>query len=191
MRNYQSGVALPIVLIVLIVMMLGGMSMMRASTTGAIAVGNIAYERNLARLADAGIEAGFDWLRTTSATDKSVFDNDNPGNGYVASYNFAHTYRSPNFWTGSRTITVNGQAIEYIVKRMCRNAGGFSETSQQCIQTAATETGEVGTPGVGASLSADAEQLLGSPMLHYLVTARLVGAKGASVINQAVVMIGA
>ena len=57
-----------------------------------------------------------------------------------------------------------------------------------------------GTPGqppvrvgvsIGDSLASDSSQLATMPQIHYVVTARIFGARGGNVVNQAVVMIGA
>lgn len=196
----QRGVALPIALIMLVVMLFSGIYLMRASNNATLMSSSLAYERDISRRADFGLSTGYDWLSVTAndVATKGNLDSDQLANGYNSTYSCAasNCYRDTTFWTNSVTINdPSGNPVEYVIHRMCQYAvaynGKFGAIDNQCVQTTAVAL--VGTGGVaaGTSLSSDAEMFQTLPQIHYVITARVPGVKGASVINQMVVMIGA
>lgn len=206
----QRGVALPIALIMLVVMLFSGIYLMRASNNATLMSSSLAYERDISRRADYGLSTGYNWLSTTAndAATKGYLNNDQTTQtipprdyGYLSSYDPTMSYRDAGFWTNSRTVLdPSGNPVEYVIHRMCQFSnlsynGGWpppnGPTPQVCVQT--TSVSQVSATGVaaGTSLSADSESFLMLPQIHYVITARVPGVKGASVINQLVVMIGA
>jgi Tfp pilus assembly protein PilX len=190
--NKQRGVALPIALIILVVLLFSGIYLMRASNNATLMSSNLAYERDISRRADFGLSAAYDWLNTTAVANnganKGLLDSDQPAN-----------YRDAAFWVNSHTVNdPSGNPVEYVIHRMCQYGalappvpynGAFGGIPQQCVLTQS-----VNNPGgtvLGSSLSADADVYTQLPQIHYVITARVPGVKGASVINQLVVMIGA
>jgi len=196
----QRGVALPVALIMLVVMLFSGIYLMRASNNATILASNLAYERDISRRADFGLSTGYDWLSATSAN-PATKDNliaDQPAAGYTATYACiaSNCYRDAGFWVNA--VTVNdptGNPVQYVIHRMCQFAvrynDKFGPADNQCVQTTAVATVSAAGAVAGASLSSDSETYTMLPQIHYVITARVPGAKGASVINQLVVMIGA
>jgi hypothetical protein len=96
------------------------------------------------------------------------------------------------FWAGSTTanfVDASGTTltVEYVIHRYCESAGLY--TGAKCVLTT---PGISAATGAGTSLALDADVLLPPSMLHYVITARITGgAKGASSVNESVVMIGA
>jgi hypothetical protein len=190
----QRGVALPIALIMLVVMLFSGIYLMRASNNATLMSSNLAYERDISRRADFGLSAGYDWLNATANTIKGNLDNDQLANGYLSKYwgTTGNWYRDADFWANS--VTINdpaGNPVEYVIHRMCAFSGYYSSAGQQCVQTQAVTTVTAGGAAAGTSLSSDSETYTSLPQIHYVITARVPGVKGASVINQLIVMIGA
>lgn len=197
----QRGVALPIALIMLVVMLFSGIYLMRASNNATLMSSSLAYERDISRRADLGLSAAYDWINATATANKKNLDSDQTAFGYLSSYDPTISYRDAGFWTNSRTVLdPSGNPVEYVIHRMCQFSnlsynGGWpppnGPTPQVCVQT--TSVSQVSAAGVaaGTSLSADSESFLMLPQIHYVITARVPGVKGASVINQLVVMIGA
>jgi len=194
----QRGVALPIALIMLVVMLFSGIYLMRASNNATIMSSNLAYERDISRRADFGLTTAYNWLSATAsggAAAKATLQSDQPANAYSSVYvtcNLGICYRDPAFWANA--ITVNdpaGNPVQYVIHRMCKfpNLDAMA-VGQQCVTTSPT-SGNAGGVQAGSSLSSDTEAITLLPQIHYVITARVPGVKGASVINQMEVMIGA
>lgn len=189
-RARRAGMALPVVLIILAVMLIGSIYLLKSTNSTALTTGNLAYETTLARGADNGLHIGFAWLSSTALSNKDNLNNDSPGNAYVASVDPALTPRDSEFWVGSVTLPVaDGTQIQYVIHRLCLAAGPYDGT--QCVQTAANSATLGTTVAPGDSLASDAPAYAATPQLHYVITARISGGRGANVTNQMIVMIGA
>jgi hypothetical protein len=196
----QDGIALPVALILFVVMLMGALYVARSSNSAAMMVSNLAYQRSLSRTSDLGLLSAYDWLTATHAVPANAnqLNGDVSAQGYVASFSFAVPQLTPAdaaFWTGSRTITNidgNGNDVQYVIHRMCSLKLAFSAGGNRCV-TSSFQPAAAGGVAPGASLGVGNEEVINSvPLLHYLVTARVVNArKGATVINQLNVMMGA
>lgn len=199
-RLRQRGVALPIALIMFFIMIVSALYMLRRSSSTTAMASNLSYQRTVVQATDFGLETAHLWLTTTASTNKALLDQNSPANGYVASYpylgpNQPATYTDTQFWNGSVTVNFtdaigNATSIEYVIHRYCTMAGAYNASANSCVLSstaASTQTGVV----VGTSAAADTEALDAPSRVHYLITARLIGgARGASSINETVVMIG-
>lgn len=181
--------ALPVMLIMLVVMMVSSIYLLRSTNSTALTTSNLAHEDALSKAADLGIHTAYDWLSTRP--DKSVLYNDIPAAGYVATTNpgAGQGVSNPAFWQGSVMVWDAGRRnqVEYVIHRMCQFPGDYN--TNNCSLTAARQTLQARTRA-GDSLSSDAPAYQGKPQLHYLITARIAGARGGNVMNQAVVMMG-
>jgi hypothetical protein len=192
----QRGVALPVALIMLVVMLFSGIYLMRASNNATIMSSNLAYERDISRRADFGLSAGYDWLSGTAnnLATKPNLDQDQLASGYNSLYRgtVGNYYRSIEFWANA--VTVNdpaGNPVQYVIHRMCAFAGRYNDAGQQCVQTKPIANVDAAGAAAGSSLSSDTDSFMQLPQIHYVITSRVPGVKGASVINQLVVTIGA
>jgi hypothetical protein len=191
LRRRAAGLALPVVLIILAVMLVSSIYLMKSIHSTTLTTGNLAYDATLSQSVDLGLHTGFDWLKATAATSKTTLDTDSAANGYVALLDTTQTPRDDEFWEGSKTIAApDGSGnIEYVIHRLCLARKPAGDAKNQCVQTAAN-TALLGTAvGLGTSLASDSPSYAGSPQVHYVITARLRGAKGASVTNQMIVLI--
>jgi hypothetical protein len=59
MTRKARGVALPVMLIMLAVMLIGSLYLLRSSTSSTLAATNLAYDSSLSRAADGGLMTGF------------------------------------------------------------------------------------------------------------------------------------
>lgn len=185
----RAGMALPVVLIILALMLVGAVYLLKSVHSTGLTTANLAYDNTLSRQADLGLHAGFAWLNNTAATNKPLLNQDSVSNGYVASRK-----TGSSFWDGKTTITdSDGTRIEYVIHRMCNKPGAYNDPTAvvQCVQTAANNNAPGSTVPLGSSMIVTAAQYAGTPRLHYTVTARIAGARGASVTNQLIVLIGA
>jgi hypothetical protein len=161
--------------------------------------GTLAYERALSRSADLGLTNAYTALSQAWIANRATLDYDTGFTGYVSGYDTTKSYRDSQFWTGSTTTTDGaGNTVEYIVHRLCPYPGTVasprpytSQNTSTCVQTKATVAVAVGGATAGSDISTDSETYLTLPMIHYVITARVTGAKGATVVNQMVVMMGA
>ncbi len=190
-RPRQAGIALPVMLIMLTVMLIGSIYLLRSSTSTTLTVANLAYDSALSKEADLGVHRAFQWLSTLPS--KSVLNANSPNDGYVATLDPTWTVSSPGFWNGSKKLAADnsGNVVEYVIHRMCNFAGPYNSTTPQnsCMLTAARQ-GVAAPVALGSSLAQNAPVYQGQPELHYVVTARIFGPRGGNVMTQTVVMMG-
>jgi hypothetical protein len=187
----QRGVALPVMLIILLVMLVSSIYLLKASNSTTLITSNLAYDASLSRAADLGLHTGFQWLSAKAASDKAALDKDDSDNAYLALHDTTQTPRDDAFWIGAKTIVNGGNKIEYVVHRLCALAGRYDNPKNSCIQTAANPAALGTAVAMGESLASDAPSYAGSPQLHYVITSRIRGPRGGNVINQMVVLVGA
>ncbi|MET3131931.1 hypothetical protein AAKU55_002199 [Oxalobacteraceae bacterium GrIS 1.11] len=187
----QRGIALPIMLIMLAVMLVSGVYLLRSSNSSTMLASNLAYDTALTRAVDLGMLTSFQWLSDTGKFNKPLLDNNNPVTGYVSNYNPAQAVSSTAFWAGSRVVNDGANNIEVVIHRMCANIGPYNIALNTCMLTAHNNSATVAKPASGTSLSSDGVKLAPMPEIHYIVTARIFGARGGNVVSQTVVMIGA
>lgn len=188
----QQGIALPVMLIMLLVMLVSSIYLLRSSNSTTLTASNLAYDASLARAADFGLHAGFQWLSETAKNNKVQLDSHVPAQGYRATLDTTQTVRSTGFWDGSKEVDDGkGNRVRYVIHRMCRLDLAYSDKDNACVQTA-TNTSTLGnTVRLGDSLASDSPVYAGVPQLHYVITARIDGPRGGNVITQMVVLIGA
>lgn len=187
----QCGIALPVMMIVLVVMLISGAYLLKASNTTTITTSNLAYQSALSKANDLALMTGAEWLSATWTTNRPLLDLDSKGNGYKANFDTTQTVRSSAFWDGSATVTdASGNSIEYVIHRLCAQAQPYNVNNNQCMQTTANPIGPGTTVALGSSLSSTAVQLAGAPQLHYIITARINGARGGDAISQMAVLMG-
>jgi len=192
----QRGVALPVMLVMMLVMLITGVYLLRSSNSATLAASNLAYDATLSRAVDLGLHEGFQWLHDQAKAKRADLNADVAAQGYRSSLDSSLTPRDSAFWAGSVEISEGDHTIEYVIHRLCARSGAFDGKDEAgvgnaCVQTAANTVGMNGSVGIGESLASDAPAYASSPQLHYVITARLDGARGGNVINQMVVLIGA
>lgn len=191
-RGRQDGVALPVMLIMMLVMLVTSIYLLRSSNSTTLAASNLAYDATLSRAVDLGLHTGFQWLSDTAATDRAVLNTHDAAGGYRATTAPALSPRDADFWTGSVEVEdASGHKIRYVIHRLCRAQDSFGAANQDCVLTAANTVKLGGKVAIGESLASDAPAFATSPQIHYVITARLDGVRGGNVINQMTVLIGA
>jgi hypothetical protein len=185
------GVALPVMMIMLSVMLISSIYLLRSSLSSTLLTSSLAYDAAQARAADLGLLTGFQWLKDTALANKALLDEDSAENAYVARFDTSQSLSSPQFWVGSITLVQGDNRIEYVIHRMCLLNGAYDKVNNSCLQTAPNLSSVGSAVPLGASLASDSTTLAGAPQLHYIVTARIFGVRGGNVMNQIVVLIGA
>lgn len=187
----QRGIALPIMLIMLTVMMVSSIYLLRSSTSTTLTTSNLAYESAQSRAADAGLHAGFTYLRNA---DQLPLLNNQIAQGYVATMPAGWTVSTPAFWQGSLMMPVDrfGNRVEYVIHRLCDFPGRYDNlnNSGRGCRTSAPRPQPPGLVPLGMSLIRGKGLPDSAPQIHYLVTARVFGPRGGNVVTQTVVMRG-
>lgn len=189
-RRLGRGMALPVILIFLAVMLVTSIYMLRATHSTVLTTGNLAYDTVMSRATDYGLHAAFQVLSAQASADKTKLYNTNAAIGYEAKLDTTLDVHDAAFWTNGVTITdPDNNQIDYVIHRLCKFEGAY-DANNVCMQTAATSASLGNTVPLGSSLAADAPQFASQPQLHYVITARIHGARGGNVINQFIVLIG-
>ncbi|WP_202416616.1 hypothetical protein [Duganella qianjiadongensis] len=189
LRRLQRGIALPIMLIMLTVMLVSSIYLLKSSTSTTLTTSNLAYESALSKAADLGVHTAFAYLR--DIPNKAQLESNQAAAGYVASMSPTWTVSTPAFWQGSLTLPPDaaGNRVEYVIHRLCDFAGPYNAVNNRCQLTSARPNSKTSQP-YGRSGRSDSPNYLDQPQLHYVVTARIAGARGGNVVTQAVIMKG-
>ena len=191
---WQSGVVLPITLIILVAMTLAGVALLRSVDTSSVIAGNLAFRQGATASGDMGVEAAIAYLRT--GVDLTV---DHPKDGYYASR------QDTKDLTGNRTSDTAdnldwnnssvakklakdaaGNVVTYVIHRMCDAEGALDPA------TCATEQ----TQRDGSSKGGSRQMLTYHPGVwdevadrgFYRITARITGPRNTTSYVQAVVV---
>jgi hypothetical protein len=189
-RQLQRGIALPVMLIMLTVMLVSSIYLLKSSTSTTMTAANLAYDSALGKSADAGLHAGFAYLR--SVANRSDLLVNQPAQGYVATLTPTWTSSNPSFWLGAVTMPANpltGDQVQYVIHRMCTFPGEYNAANNSCRTTSARPNSRAPQP-FGTSLALGGPKFSQQPQIHYVVTARINGARGGNVVTQAVVLKG-
>lgn len=167
----QQGVVLFFALIALVVMSLAAVALIRSVDTNSLIAGNLSFKQSTMFSADRGVETALAWLLANEA----LLEADSVANGYYATSDVApHSDARALVDASGVTDTLDdgqGNAIRYVVQRMCQNPGPSSTGAPAfCLFGPVTEvprekTSEIPPPTKSA------------PSLIYRVTARVVGPK--------------
>jgi len=178
----QRGVVVFIALIVLVAMMLAGVALMRSSGSAILTAGNLAFRQNATSSGDRGLEAARTWLNGQGPV---------PLQGTIAASGYCETWQTgfnpfdQATWTQctggtAATITIQnagtdaaGNAVTYVIHRMCRNTGAVANAGgQECVTVS-----DPGKGGPKRALEGGEKALTGTSQPYYRITARIVGPK--------------
>jgi hypothetical protein len=194
LNRREQGVALPVMLIMLVVMLVSSIYLLKSSNSSTIGAANLSYEDSLAKAADLGLQAGFDYLQARSKVSKSLLTGDDLANGYVSLYDPTQQVSDPLFWQSKKIIPAGPGVpfqVQYVIHRACIYTGRYDLANNTCMQTSANPL-QAGSPvALGASFAINSSTYTSAPQLHYIITARILGPRGGNVVSQLVVLIDA
>jgi Tfp pilus assembly protein PilX len=143
-RRRQSGLALIVALIALVVMTLAGLALMRSVDTNTLIASNLAFRQSTRESTDAGIEAARDWLLDKAKDTPTTLESNSEGDGYYATRTGIDLTGSAggstvkwldNNRTEASGATVSpfclaqpdaaGNVVCYVIQRMCKETGAF------------------------------------------------------------------
>lgn len=171
----QSGVALPIALIVLVIMILAAVTLVRSVDTTTLVAGNLTFKQRATHAGDEGIRQAFLWLRDTATNSPANLNNTNAASGYYSTQHPDDPNWNPasNWPAGAVTLATDagGNTVSYVIHRLCTLPGlAYNAPNQQC----ATYSGS-SSAAAGGSQSVDAPEFTGVVYVYYRVTARIDG----------------
>jgi len=192
----QSGVALAVTLIMLVVMTLGAIAMVRSMDTTTLIAGNLAFRQGATYAADVGVENAMNWLATASvdtltcgAATSSVAScpAGYKSNGGNAEDSPSATQTWDQFWVASITNPTTldadaaGNTVSWFIHRLCTGSGALTAFGSNCV-----ETPSIASSG-GYAKRAGATKYQSSSQVYYRVTVRVTGKKNTVSYVQAII----
>jgi type IV pilus assembly protein PilX len=152
-RQRERGVVLLFCLIILVILLAGGVAVMRSMNTSLFTAGNLAFKRDLVNQGEQALTTVLAQFKAGGALASATTDA--PTLNYKASTLAANAQGVPTALltdsafsaVGSTSNDITGSTgvkIRYLIERMCNAAG--APTSTNCVQTAAAPTGGTGGP---------------------------------------------
>ncbi len=180
----QRGITLIIALIALVIMSMAGVLMLRSLGSGLGIAGNVAFKEGATMGADRGVEAARAWL-LVAANDKDTTDlSARPG--YFSTWNGGMTGTDTEFdpfafdWgtAANRNVLaeLNGNTVQYVIHRLCRNDGSASASGQVCVTSESAN-----------QFKASNSTLPVTRVPHFRITSRVLGPRNTVSFIQVIV----
>lgn len=209
----QKGVVLIITLIVLVAMMLGALTMVRATDSATLVAGNLAFKQSALASGDSGVEAAAAWLAGQSS---ATLWNDGAGNGYFAKVESPNALSGQTwaaFWdskpasdkcavawsAGVATCSNNptedsaGNRVAYMIHRLCRYKAGdvvggksLTGSASDPATDCATAAGIANSEGL-SHIAGQRQVSLSTTDAYFRITVRSTGPRNTVTFTQAVV----
>ena len=175
MRTHQQGVVLFIALIVLVAMTLAGLAIMRSVDTTNLVSGNVAFRQAALSSGDRGFDDAFTWLKANVTT--GALNNNSFPNGYYATAYVPVDWTVSSAWNNAKVVgtDANGNAVSYVISRLCANLGPYDATC--------ASGGSVG--GTKNNFDVGANAWTSPPVIYFRVTVRVDGPRSTLSIVQA------
>lgn len=179
----QRGVVLFIALIALLVMSLAAVALIRSVDTNTIIAGNLALKQSALIASDRGSERALNWIAEMMNIDDQSLNVNRAAEGYFATFD-VNGDGVINALDDAKTLVDNngivetmndgqGNAVSYVVQRMCMLAAPADDTNVCMYGDAVIGTGSKGVKdATEAGARIDSRQ---SPM--YRITVRVNGPK--------------
>jgi Tfp pilus assembly protein PilX len=199
-RARERGMVLLFCLIVLVVLLAGGVAVMRSMDTSLVGAGNLAFKRDLVNQGELAIASAMREFQTTGALAAAGATSNNlPGANYSAIQLAANAKGIPEVLlkkttlsgpdvlgntfapTGTPISGNGGVTVRYVIDRMCNATGAFSTIGKSgCVYTpSSTET----LGGDQSQLSTPGPSIPSPPI--YRVSVRVDGPRDTQVFLQA------
>ena len=199
--NRQSGLSLPMAMIMLVGLMLGSVALIRSVDTSTLVAGNLAFKHSSTLAAERGIEVAVVWLNSqvVPSVAKGLLNNTNPEAGYCSSHHASDA--TPGGWDPTRDWTAActpfslatdaaGNQVDYLIHRLCPNPNESPARNLQLGSNCSTSTGA--TTGSASSSSRRSNRDLISTSISniaYRITVRVRGDRGTRSFVQTTVLI--
>jgi hypothetical protein len=174
--TYQRGIALPIMLIMLAVMMVSSIYLLKSSTSSTLTTSNLAYEAALTKAADAGLHR----LHLPAHHPQQEPAADRPGGGRLRGDAAADLDRQQSQLLAGRDHHAGRQRRQPGAVRdppHVHAAAAYDDPTNRCQTTAPRPAPPARARG--ETLKIDASNLAVAAQIHYVVTARVFGRAAA------------
>lgn len=178
----QHGLSMLLALIALLVLSLTAVALVRSVDTGTLIVGNIGFKQDAVESGNLGAERAITWLESQTTLDQDVvasgyyassLESLDPTGAYttvankLALVDWDGSGNCPGISSGTyascstlpfpvaaniNTSVINGNEVQWIITRLCKSAGPFSDTNP-CTRpgtagaTTASDRGEITAGG--------------------------------------------
>ncbi len=196
-RKKQSGLALVIALIMLVVMTLGAIAMVRSMDTTTLIAGNLAFRQSATYAGDVGVENAVAWLNSASketltcgaiGNDLAVCPAGYKSNGGNATDNPSAGQTWDAFWMESLDASAvklpedaSKNTVSWFIHRLCAGAGALTASGSNCIETPSIASAS------GNSKRSGTTKFQASSQVYYRITVRVAGKKNTVSYVQAIV----
>jgi type IV pilus assembly protein PilX len=144
-KSTQSGVAMVVVLMVLVVMLFTTVGILRSSNTALGIVGNLGFKQNASSIGDNGAEVARVWL---TAQPNGALNNDIAASAYVSNW-LPLNWDPLTFDWDANSVEIPappdnetfGNRVRYVIHRMCALSGPTDDPLQQCISPNSQSSG--------------------------------------------------
>ncbi|RST51858.1 hypothetical protein [Variovorax sp. MHTC-1] len=153
-RQRQRGVVLLLCLIVLVILLTGGVAVVRSMNASLTSAGNLAFRRDLVNQGERAVSLVLAKFASTGTLVNAT--DDLPGENFKATKLDTNTHGVPMALLDDKTFGTVGKAsndvtdtaaqvsIRYVIDRLC--AGTGPATSAGCVQSSAAPAGGTASP---------------------------------------------
>ena len=204
-RFNQSGSALIVTMMIMVVMAITGLALLRSVDTGNLVAGNIGFKQAAIISADSALKDSASYLTIGTLTDNSAAD------GYYATGNQVFDWTgqlTPGDtvddvdWDGTQagiatkakqltfpngtTVDASGNKAYYVIHRLCDHIGSSGAVGTSCA-TSNSQSAAIGSTRVSASYGQKA--LTTTVQVYYRITVKVVGPRNTVSYSQAFLLI--
>ena len=194
----ERGVIVFIALIVLVAMTLAALSLLRATDTGNVIAGNLAFKQGATNVADFGMEAVYRQLLAADGLGTGALNNDNAFPGYHSSSpgQPEPNYSNPTWFQANGACLVagcapdaNGNVTYYVVHRMCTEPNTAYNGSQLGVPNQCATLTATGGASTGGSMQVGSHDFQPNPQLYYRLTALVIGPRNTQSVVQSMLVL--
>jgi type IV pilus assembly protein PilX len=179
----QSGVALFVALIVLVVLTLGGLGLFRSAGSGILVTGNLSFKQVATNAADIGVERARAWLLANQGA--LLAPTPDVDAAYYPTWDDSFDNNPAAFagWSKASVTAPGDNQVRWVIHRMCLIPGPITAPGQSCSIA----------KGAGASsvrdLNSGDPSFRSSTLPYYRVTVRVDGPRQTRSLVQAMVIL--
>ena len=184
-KQKQQGVVLFFALIALVVMSLAAVALIRSVDSNSLIAGNLSFKQSSILSADRGVEDAITWLKLKQGVLRvppPFLNADSVADGYYATSDVAPHLDAKALVDASGLADMTdtqGNAISYVVQRMCVQQGANTDTHAKRLQNCLFGPGEY-PDCIGSTFECTASRPSATKRLVYRVTVKVVGPKNTT-----------
>ena len=149
----QRGVVMVIVLIALMILMIGGIALIRSADTSLLTAGNLAFKRDLVNQGERGIAKVIAGLKTGNLATETARQSNSLADNYSATVLASDTHGVPLVLVDNSAFTTAGMTgadlsdstagvtIRYVIDRQCTATGVYDASTCMTTATASDKGG--------------------------------------------------